>query len=83
MKYLLSLFARPRYEEIIKGGCMYRLTYKGYRLVKEERLDTFGGFTGLGSQPNSKACSDRSRTDLDHPNPPSKQVNFLKEPESL
>jgi hypothetical protein len=82
-KYLLSLFAKPRYEEIIRAGCMYRLKYKGHRLVKQERIDKFGGFTTLTSQPNSRACTDRSRTDLDHPNPPRNEINLTKAPENI
>ena len=83
MKYFLSLFARRRYENLIREGCMYRLTYKGHRLIKEERLDVFGGFTRLNEECDNRTVGDRKRTDIGHASDTVEKVNFTKEPETL
>jgi hypothetical protein len=57
MKYLLSMFAKIRTEDIIRSGCMYRMTYKGDRLIKEERLDVSGGYTNLNLELDRKVAT--------------------------
>ena len=83
VQFLLSLFARRRTEEIIRQGVMYRLTYKGARLVKEEALTTFGGFTRLNDVADNRTVGDRKRTDLNHSSPVVEQTNFTRKPDVI
>lgn len=83
MNYLRALFGKRHCVNLIREGSMYQLTFKGGRLVKEERVDVFGGFTELTVEGESKAVGDRSRTDLYRSPVPEKPVNFTKEPDVL
>ncbi len=43
MNYLRSLFGKRHSVNLIREGSMYRLTFHRGQLIKEERIEAFGG----------------------------------------
>ncbi len=83
-RFIGSLFARKTFKTLIRDGVVYRQTFKGYRLVREEPVPVFGGYTHIADPSDNSTKGDRKRTDLNLPDPPPPdRINFTKKPDAL